>query len=66
MTEQPGTASEDTVVSVADGSTHLVPPLGKLTFCGREPVGPGVGDPCPDCVELAGHRDLAQARARLR
>lgn len=57
---------EDQKVIVADGSTHLVPPLGKLTFCGREPTGPGDGPPCPDCAELAEHRDLAQARARLR
>jgi hypothetical protein len=56
----------DAHVAAADGSTHLVPPDGKLTFCGREPTGPGFGDPCPDCVELAAARDHAQAKAARR
>lgn len=56
---------EDTLVLAADGDVHLVPPLGRLTFCGREPLhAVDDGQPCADCAELAAARNHAQTRAR--
>lgn len=55
--------AEDAKVLSEDGRVHLVPPLGRLTFCGRPPMaGDAAGEPCVDCVQLAAARDAAQAR----
>lgn len=62
--------TDDTRVLTADGGVHLVPPQGRLTFCGREPVStllteePAPGPVHPECVELAAARDHAQTRPR--
>lgn len=56
---------DDIRVLTADGTVHLVPPHGRLTFCGREPLHAiTTGEPCEICVELAAARDHATARAR--
>lgn len=60
---------EDTRVHGDDGLVHLLPPAGKLTFCGRLP-GRELDDhgdqppPHEQCVELAAARDAASVRRR--
>lgn len=61
-------ADDTTSLAGADGLAHLVPPLGRLTFCGLPPA---AGDtagrrPCPQCRALAAERDTAQQRAARR
>lgn len=56
----------DAKVLAGDGQIHLVPPMGRLTFCGQPPA---AGDTdvsgrtvCAECRALAAERDQRQER----
>ena len=59
--------ADDMKTLAGDGQIHLVPPMGRLTFCGLPPAAGNVDVPgrtvCAECRALAAERDLRQERA---
>lgn len=58
---------DDMKTLAEDGQIHLVPPMGRLTFCGLPPAAGDTDVPgrtvCAECRALAADRDAAQTRA---